>query len=89
MLQTFTPLHYPRIPELRPYPYNPNQVGVPWESEQESNKFAGYLMIRAKSNKSIENPHAWVVTTLKNLKERGFNSYWMDFIGDSPSRSKF
>jgi hypothetical protein len=75
------PSQNPRIPSINLYPYNPNQNGVPWKSKEERDKFAGYLVIVAKADKSIANPYAWATKTLKNLKECGINSHWLNFTG--------
>jgi hypothetical protein len=61
--------------------YNPNQIGVPWTTAGEFYKFLGYLVIVAKQDRTIKNPRAWAITSIKNLKERGINSHWLKFTG--------
>jgi hypothetical protein len=61
--------------------YNPNQIGVPWNTAEEFHKFLGYLFIVAKIDKTIKNPWAWAVKSIKNIKERGINSHWLTFTG--------
>jgi hypothetical protein len=62
--------------------YNPNQIGVSWTSQAELDKFAGYLVITAKQDRRIHNPYAWATKALKNLKENGINSRWLEFTGE-------
>ena len=71
----------PRIPSMYITPYNPNQIGVPWTTAAEFYKFLGYLVIVAKIDKTIKNPWAWAVKSIKNIKERGINSHWLTFTG--------
>lgn len=71
----------PRIPLMYLIEYNPNQIGVPWTTAGEFYKFLGYLVIVAKQDKTIKNPRAWAITSIKNLKERGINSHWLKFTG--------
>ena len=61
--------------------YNPNQIGVPWTNAEEFHKFLGYLVIVAKTDKTIKNPWAWAIKSIKNIKERGINSHWLTFTG--------
>jgi hypothetical protein len=81
VLANVPPCQDPRIPSMRITHYNPNQIGVPWTTADEFYKFLGYLVIVAKQDKSIKNPHAWAVKSIKNLKERGINSHWLTFTG--------
>jgi hypothetical protein len=81
VLADVPPCQDPRIPSMRITRYNPNQIGVPWTTADEFYKFLGYLVIVAKQDKSIKNPHAWAVKSIKNLKERGINSHWLTFTG--------
>jgi hypothetical protein len=62
-------------------PYNPNQIGVPWTTAAEFHKFLGYLFIVAKQDLTIQNPWAWAVKSIKNIKERGVNRHWLTFTG--------
>jgi hypothetical protein len=71
----------PRISPMYFVQYNPNQIGVPWTTAAEFSKFLGYLFIVAKQDKTIQNPWAWAVKSIKNLKERGINSHWLAFTG--------
>ena len=75
------PCDDPRISPMYFVPYNPNQIGVPWTNAEEFSKFLGYLFIVAKIDKTIQNPWAWAVKSIKNIKERGINSYWLTFTG--------
>ncbi len=75
------PCEDPRIPLAMFVKYNPNQIGTPWTTEKEFYKFLGYLMIVAKMDKSIKNPHAWARTAILNIKERGINRHWLNFTG--------
>jgi hypothetical protein len=71
----------PRISPMYLIEYNPNQIGVPWTTAGEFYKFLGYLVIVAKQDRTIKNPRAWAITSIKNLKERGINSHWLKFTG--------
>ncbi len=71
----------PRISPMYLIRYNPNQIGVPWTTKEEFHKFLGYLVIVAKTDKTIKNAWAWAIKSIKNLKERGINSHWLNFTG--------
>ena len=71
----------PRISPMYLIEYNPNQIGVPWTTAEEFYKFFGYLVIVAKQDRTIQNPRAWAIKSIKNLKERGINSHWLAFTG--------
>jgi hypothetical protein len=75
------PCDDPRISPMYFVQYNPNQIGVPWNTAAEFHKFLGYLFIVAKIDKTIQNPWAWAVKSIKNIKERGINSHWLTFTG--------
>ena len=75
------PCQDPRISPMYFVQYNPNQIGVPWNTAEEFHKFLGYLFIVAKQDKTIKNPWAWAVKSIKNIKERGINSHWLTFTG--------
>jgi hypothetical protein len=75
------PCQDPRISPMYFLRYNPNQIGVPWTTAEEFHKFLGYLFIVAKIDKTIQNPWAWAVKSIKNIKERGINSHWLTFTG--------
>jgi hypothetical protein len=75
------PCNDPRISPMYFVQYNPNQIGVPWNTAAEFHKFLGYLFIVAKIDKTIQNPWAWAVKSIKNIKERGINSHWLTFTG--------
>jgi hypothetical protein len=75
------PCQDPRISPMYFLQYNPNQIGVPWNTAEEFHKFLGYLFIVAKIDKTIQNPWAWAVKSIKNIKERGINSHWLTFTG--------
>jgi hypothetical protein len=75
------PCNDPRISPMYFVRYNPNQIGVPWNTAAEFHKFLGYLFIVAKIDKTIQNPWAWAVKSIKNIKERGINSHWLTFTG--------
>jgi hypothetical protein len=75
------PCDDPRISPMYFVPYNLNQIGVPWNTAAEFHKFLGYLFIVAKIDKTIQNPWAWAVKSIKNIKERGINSHWLTFTG--------
>jgi hypothetical protein len=85
------PCRDPRISPMYLIEYNPNQIGVPWTTAEEFYKFLGYLVIVAKQDRTIKNPRAWAITSIKNLKERGINSHWLKFTGqempDDPTSS--
>jgi hypothetical protein len=80
-LDPLPPCRDPRIPSMYLIEYNPNQIGVPWTTAEEFYKFLGYLVIVAKQDKTIKNSWAWAITSIKNLKERGINSHWLNFTG--------
>jgi hypothetical protein len=75
------PCDDPRISPMYFVQYNPNQIGVPWTTAAEFHKFLGYLFIVAKQDLTIQNPWAWAVKSIKNIKERGINSHWLTFTG--------
>jgi hypothetical protein len=75
------PCDDPRISPMYFVQYNPNQIGVPWNTAEEFHKFLGYLFIVAKQDLTIQNPWAWAVKSIKNIKERGINSHWLTFTG--------
>lgn len=75
------PCQDPRISPMYLVQYNPNQIGVPWTNAEEFYKFLGYLVIVAKQDKSIKNPWAWAIKSIRNIKERGINSHWLTFTG--------
>ena len=75
------PCQDPRISPMYLIQYNPNQIGVPWTTAAEFHKFLGYLVIVAKIDKTIQNPWAWAIKSIKNLKERGVNRHWLNFTG--------
>ena len=79
--QPLPPCRDPRIPSMYLIDYNPNQIGVPWTTAEEFHKFLGYLVIVAKQDKTIKNAWAWAIKSIKNLKERGINSHWLNFTG--------
>jgi hypothetical protein len=76
-----SPCQDPRISPMYFVQYNPNQIGVPWTTAEEFYKFLGYLVIVAKQERTIKNPWAWAVKSIKNIKERGINSHWLNFTG--------
>jgi hypothetical protein len=75
------PCQDPRISPMYFVQYNPNQIGVPWTNAEEFHKFLGYLFIVAKTERTIKNPWAWAIKSIKNIKERGINSHWLTFTG--------
>jgi hypothetical protein len=75
------PCQDPRISPMYLVQYNPNQIGVPWTNAEEFYKFLGYLVIVAKIDKTIKNPWAWAIKSIRNIKERGINSHWLTFTG--------
>jgi hypothetical protein len=75
------PCQDPRISPMYFVQYNPNQIGVPWNTAAEFHKFLGYLFVVAKQDLTIQNPWAWAVKSIKNIKERGVNSHWLTFTG--------
>ena len=75
------PCDDPRISPMYFVQYNPNQIGVPWNTAEEFHKFLGYLVIVAKIDKTIQNSWAWAVKSIKNIKERGINRHWLNFTG--------
>jgi hypothetical protein len=82
-LSSLPPCDNPHVPSIHLVKYNPNRIGVPWTNQAELDKFAGYLVIVAKQDKSIKNPYAWATKALNNLKENGINRHWLEFTGDS------
>ena len=75
------PYQDPRISPMYFVKYNPDRIGVPWTNAEEFYKFLGYLFIVAKQDKTIQNPWAWAVKSIKNIKEQGINSHWLTFTG--------